>query len=280
MRQLLQDVRELPASVAVIQQVLDRFEDPSATNQMFEDLLVQDPAVTAGVLRLANSAFFGVPSQIRTLNTAVRIVGRRRLKTLLRHLLVGQLFEVMAAQSPAIVHARNEALAAGVVCYEIGGALCELEAEEFRIGGLLHNVGELVVISRSPSIHREYLEWREAMSPEQAAKAALGLSFDALGALFLENWRFPAIYVEATRLQTQPLQARSEAQRLASAMLVGRVLATAWQDRAKSGDVAGPLEQTLLDHLGMDKVDVERIYTDIGPAVEGLHGLLRPVVHR
>jgi HD-like signal output (HDOD) protein len=279
-RALLQDVRELPASALVLQGVLANIEDPDVTNHDVEDLLVRDPAVTAGVLRLANSAFFGVPSQIRTLNTAVRIVGRRRLKTLLRHLLVGQLFEVLAARSPELARVRNEALAAGVVCAEIGASLSGLEAEEFRIGGLLHNIGEFVIAARYPEIYRQYLGWCASMGREQAAQAAVGASFEEAGAILLENWSFPVVYVDGTRCQARPLQAPEESQRLAIAMLVGKTLSCAWQDGVAATAASGPLEQSLLDYLGMDKADCERIYFDIGAGVDGLKALLKPTVRQ
>ncbi len=276
-RRLLRDARELPASAYVIQSVLEEIEKPAVTNQQMEDLLLRDPVVTAGVLRLANSAFFGVPSQIRTLNTAVRIVGRRRLKTLLLHLLVGQLFEVLAARGPRLARVRNQALAAGVVCSEVGLSLSDLEASEFRIGGLLHNVGEFFVAARLPDRHRQYSKWRDSMGPEQAAQAAIGVSFEEAAAIMLEAWRFPNLYVDSARCQLRPAEASDESRRLCAAVFAGRTLSSSWQNAVAPADAVAQLEQGVCDQLGLDTADFERIYSDISPGVEGLKALLRPV---
>jgi HD-like signal output (HDOD) protein len=69
----------LPSSVRVAQKALEATLDPLCANERVQHILMADPGASAGTLRLANSAYFGVQSQIRTLALAVAIVGRRRL---------------------------------------------------------------------------------------------------------------------------------------------------------------------------------------------------------
>ena len=61
---------------------------------------------------MANSAYFGVPGRIRTVNTAIRVIGHRRIGLLLRHLMVGKLFELLRAEHPAAESVQERALAA------------------------------------------------------------------------------------------------------------------------------------------------------------------------
>ncbi|MDI3531457.1 MAG: hypothetical protein PWP60_1307, partial [Candidatus Atribacteria bacterium] len=75
LEELAQKVKELPALPAVVQKVMELVEDPRSSAQDIEAVLKKDQGLTAEVLRLANSAFYGIPRRISTVSEATVFLG-------------------------------------------------------------------------------------------------------------------------------------------------------------------------------------------------------------
>ncbi len=190
-RQAIARLTELPASVRVVQEALEACEDPLCTNEQLEGILEQDPGTTADLLRLANSPFFGVSNLIKTLAMAVTVVGRTRLITLLRHLIATKLIEALPAHSEAAKECRTIALAAGVVCHRVAEQTRASDPDAFMVAGLLHNVGEMALISEIPGEYQKVKELSTEMHLRMAEIAVLGVDQFQVSRWLLEAWLFP-----------------------------------------------------------------------------------------
>ena len=229
-RQAIARLTELPASVRVVQEALEASEDALCTNEQLQGILEQDPGATADLLRLANSPFFGVSNLIKTLAMAVTVVGRTRLITLLRHLIATKLIEALPAHSEAAKECRTIALTAGVVCHRVAEQTLARDPDAFMVAGLLHNVGELALLSELPGEYQTVRELSAEMHLRMAEIAVLGVDQFQVSRWLLEAWLFPPVYVEAAGYWNAPGHSNVSP---ASYMVVGIVsigaqLARAW----------------------------------------------------
>jgi HD-like signal output (HDOD) protein len=163
--------------------------------------------MVARILRLANSAYFGVMTEVRTVSMAVNIIGYRKLRSLLRHILVSGLIELLSQGRPGARRIRETALAASAASHELA-TRCQLEdPEELLVAGLLFNIGEIALFW---SFREEYeaLLAHAGDTPLEAAQQALfGVDSRQAGRAVLEGWQFPAIFCEAVERWPDPLSA-------------------------------------------------------------------------
>jgi len=195
-RELLAAKSELPASFEVLERALDLLGKSECTNDRLQEVLMHDPASVADVTRLANSAYFGVSGRIRTVATAIRVVGHRRLQTLLRHLMVGKLFELLKAESPAAESINDAAMGAAAAAGELTKAWAVEDSDSLRLIGLIHNLGELALLSGAPELCIEARESLDAGHTDGDVER-FGMGFPEATATLLRLWRFPEEHVEA-----------------------------------------------------------------------------------
>ena len=121
--------------------------------------------MAARILKLANSAYFGVASEVSTISTAINVIGYAKLRVLLRHILVSGLFDSLSADRPGSQQIREMSLAAGVACQQVSAASRWGDAEEMLNVGLLHNVGELALSWSFSDEYQRMLSLRDSTTP-------------------------------------------------------------------------------------------------------------------
>ena len=175
--EITRSVDTLPAMGGAALRVLALIEDAQASAARIEKALREDPGVTANLLRLANSAYFGIPSRIGSLRQAVSLLGLRRVTQM-----------VVAACAAAVLQRPVEGydLPAGelwrhslAVSVAAEGLVRELgigAGEEIFTAALLHDVGK-IVLGRFVSEEMARIEAAlgRGLTFEEAETAALGV---------------------------------------------------------------------------------------------------------
>lgn len=205
LRRVVKDIEKLPALLPVVQKGLAVVESDNGTSAQLERILRADPVMVARILRLANSAYFGVMTEVRTVSMAVNIIGYRKLRSLLRHILVSGLIELLSQGRPGAHRIREAALAASAASHELARR-CQLEdPEELLVAGLLFNIGEIALFWSFPKEYEAILA-RAGDKPLEAAQQSLfGVDSRQVGRAVLEAWQFPAIFCEVVERWPDPL---------------------------------------------------------------------------
>jgi putative nucleotidyltransferase with HDIG domain len=190
----LADLPPLPAALA---EVLQALRHGGPTMERCVELIERDPALAARCLRLANSPFYGRPGRIGSVTGGVTLLGLRTVTGLLTAVTLQQ--AIRPEQCPGFDlpgfwrHAMNIAMAASTIAPRL-----DLDASESFLAGLLHDVGELMMVVLAPDAMAE-VEQRVAdgMPQAQAERELLGIDHVELGAEVARRWNFPAAIVEA-----------------------------------------------------------------------------------
>jgi len=171
-------------------------------------IVSKDMGMTAKILQLVNSAFFGLPRRVNTIGEAISLVGMSTLQSLV---LSAQAFaEYDPAKFPGLpVKALWEnSIAASVTARrfaEIHGA-SELVCSQAFLAGLLHELGTLILVSSGPSKYQEAtaLARGERLLRSEAERRVFGCTHADAGAYLLGIWGLSDPIVEAVAYQLRP----------------------------------------------------------------------------
>ena len=189
--------------------LLAMIDNPAMRVSQIEKILCQDPGLTANVLRLANSAYFGIPARVGSIRQAVILLG---LKRLIQMVIAACVSAIMEKSVPGYDLPPGELWRHSIaVSVAAEGLVKELKVdagEEIFTAALLHDVGKLV-LGEFVKDDLEQIETAvsEGIAFETAETIVLGTNHADTGAQILTNWSLPAEIVKAVRWHHAPEKA-------------------------------------------------------------------------
>jgi HD-like signal output (HDOD) protein len=178
----------------------------------FAEIIARDPSLTARLLRMVNSVYFGLGTQVGTIEDAVLYLGLRQIRSLALATPVLEDMSAMGADGPQVswrdfwLHTLACAFATRDL---LNHSDVTIDDDTDYITGLLQNVGKVVIAKVFPA---EFAQLTQSVYENEAQvlaaeRALLGWDHAAIGAYYLESHKIPAEIVEAVRFHHDPLQA-------------------------------------------------------------------------
>jgi putative nucleotidyltransferase with HDIG domain len=199
-------VAGLPTLPAVFDQITSLVESENVSAGRIASVISQDPALTSKILRVANSAFFGLNNEVTTVTRAVAMLGGDALKQLVLTTSVMEVFGDIDQQKldPASIWRDSLATAAGA--REIARKVGDLIPEELFVAGLLHDVGILFEMKYFADSFDEVLSLveKEGVSLSTTEHSVFAQSHDTTGAQLLGYWKLPARLVTTAAYHHHP----------------------------------------------------------------------------
>jgi putative nucleotidyltransferase with HDIG domain len=215
-RELREFVKDLPTLPVVFQELFSRMQDPDTQVSELAEVITRDPALTAKILKLVNSAFYGRPSQITTISRAVIIMGFQAVRSAALAVSVFERFKDLTSSAALFSMEGFWRHAVGVSCLakQLSMVLHVGEPEDAFVAGLLHDVGKLVMLQHFPedvedltrAAAEQQLTWRaceEVLFPIHHA---------AIGRALFRAWDFPTPVIEAVACHHAPETASRHAE--------------------------------------------------------------------
>ncbi len=201
-QRLIARVENLPTLPVIASELLGCLDDPDASAAALANLISTDQALATRLLRLANSAYYGFPRRIGTINLAVVVLGFDTVRDLSLSLLITDSFFRPAKEMPLDMDAtwRHSVAAAiaGRMLLRSSGA--NVPGEGF-IAGLVHDVGKLFLARYFPSEYSQVISLvRESKLQLLLAEDVIfGLNHAIVGGWLLDEWDLPVWLVDSTR---------------------------------------------------------------------------------
>jgi putative nucleotidyltransferase with HDIG domain len=203
-------LEDLPAMPGIIIRVLEETEKSEPSAATLEAIISSDQAIAAKVLRVVNSAYYGVQGRVSSVGQAVVILGTKQVKNLvLSAAAITSMPASNASHSEALrsfwTHSYATAAAAQLIARIKD--LPSVDAETVFIGGLLHDVGRLFMLTHFPNLYDEALA--RALSAggglEEFERLIFGAGHCEVGAAVAEKWSLPEQLVQVVRDHEGPL---------------------------------------------------------------------------
>jgi HD-like signal output (HDOD) protein len=211
-------------------------------------IIEKDPAMAAKVLQLVNSAYFGLPQKISSINQAVAYLGVELLKGLA---LTARIFTATSAFAPkgfSVDRLQEHSL----LTARLAKKFCAAKSELAFTGGLMHGVGQLILAQCMTEMFGHTIETAKAERRplEVVEREQLGLDHAQAGAYLLGSWGLPFKVVEAVAFHLVPGAVSEEGCVELAAVYVANRFAAALRDRAPLPADA-QLDLPFLDRAGV-----------------------------
>ncbi len=195
----LRKVGELPALPHVTTKVLQLIISPDSSSQDICNVLIQDQVLTSKVLRLVNSAYYGLPRKVATVTEAVTMLGLHTLQPLVLGVSVYKTLGSLKGKNvlnPEKIWKHSIAVAAA--SRVLAERLKFERIEQAFIAGLLHDIGKIVIQSVLPQEYEEVLHMvnETDLSLIEAERQVLSFDHTLVGKLVAEKWNLPESLVE------------------------------------------------------------------------------------
>lgn len=213
------DVGALVSPPDVCIRIFEMMEDDQASAQDLGDVISRDPSLTARLLRIVNSPFYGFSRRIDTVTRAVAVIGSSELYNLVVAAAATTSFSRIPNFIVNIDTFWRHGICCGIIARELARHCRILHPERMFVTGLLHDIGSLIIYQREPDVIRELLLAAQGDETTLARRERQTFGFDhaELGALLLDQWHLPPELVAAVRHHHEP--ARAEQTRLETAIL-------------------------------------------------------------
>jgi len=205
----LMKIRDLATLPVVANNVIQLTQNPTISALQVADAISQDQALTSKVLKTANSAFYGFPRKITTVNQAIIILGFANIRNIVLSTSLNStlsskeknpLFDLKAFW--------RHSLACGIASKILAKRVGIKNYEEAFIWGLLHDLGKIVM---NTYIHKEYNQ-AVAMAVEKdillmdAEQKLFGFTHNAVGSLIANKWNLPPTLIKVIQHHHNPVQ--------------------------------------------------------------------------
>ncbi len=255
-------IRDLPTLPQVVIKILEAVEDEYSSAADLTTLLEQDHAISARVLRLANSAFYGLRNEVDTIQRAVVVLGFDAVSHLA---LAASVFKSFSELQQFALDPEDfwmHALGAAKAAHIISNEYCKTTHPELCFtGGLLHDIGKYVMALTLPKQYRHMAAEAETFTCmlKNIEMEHLGITHADVGGWIAEKWRFPQSITDMIQNVYRADHYRGLYQKeVAIVALAAEMSREAGFGRA--GDWRAPLiGKALLDTLGITRTDVKHV---------------------
>jgi putative nucleotidyltransferase with HDIG domain len=192
-------------------QVERAINHPSSSSGDIANALHTDQSLSARLLRIANSAFYGFPQRVESVDQAIRIIGTRQLHDLVLATVVLTQFRGVDADLVTMKSFWQHSFACGIAARSLATLRRESNVEHFFVGGLLHDIGSLVLYQEFPQRAAVALEMhrRDSAALDEVERVVIGCDHGQVGAALMTLWKLPEFYREVTANHHAPAGSRA-----------------------------------------------------------------------
>jgi len=184
-------------------------------------IIEKDAGLSIRLLKIVNSALYGLPKQVISIQQAINFIGTKELQNLTLSTLIMDKFSDLPSKLISMHDFWASNLRCALIAQEIDQYLGQTYKDSAFISGLLHNIGHLVLLQRLPELVREvslntlYEETTSLADEITYEEKIIGFDRFQVGAALTQHWKLPDALTESIRLHTAP-EEKNQFQRLAT----------------------------------------------------------------
>ncbi len=234
-------------------------DDPRSSFKEFSAIIGQDPSLSARLLKVVNSAFYGMEQEVETITHALGIIGTEQLTQLVLATSVTKQFSGIPENLVSMDLFWRHSIACGVTAKIIAEWVGERNLENYYLAGMLHDIGSLIVYKKFSSVAEKVLtrckDNKECLFDVE--REVFGASHAKVGGKLLQGWGLPMSLCEPVFFHHRPNKAKEFP-------LVTKVIHVADSivdqlNLGSSGEaIANPVSQEILNELGFEELPVEK----------------------
>lgn len=283
-KKIMKNINDLPPMPQIVFKAHEIMDDSNSSTKQVADLIETDQAIATKVLKMANSAYYGMSGKVSSIQHASVVLGYKALGELITlagtsSLMGNRLFGYDLESGDLWRHAMSVAFASKIIANK---RIPSLENDAFS-AGLIHDIGKLVF--DRPVLNRKVLfdEYMEAGDKTflAAERKILGFDHAEIGYEICCHWKIPDALAQTIRYHHNPGQ--SDEDELVTIVYMANTLA----NMAESMEMVGAIENSIdammylidddaMTHLGLEEKDISGIITEVLDSVEKISQEMAP----
>jgi len=271
LKEIISNIRSFPSMPATGAKMLTMLQDPETSVNEIENVLRHDPGLTGNVLKLANSAYFGIPSKVSSVRQAVLLLG---LKKLIQLVIASCVNAVMDKPVPGYDLPPGDLWRHSIAVSIAAEALVKdkkyIDANDIFTPALLHDIGKLIL----GHFVKDELDDIEKIAGQgtpyvMAENMVLGTDHAEVGAQILTQWSFPSDVIAAVRWHHDP-EFVEQANAPIDIVYLSNLLCRTNGNGNEDGGPSYDLSPTVVERLGIDIRQIDTIAGNVAEWVDEL----------
>jgi len=273
-------VGDLPSMPTVAGAVMKVSADPASSADDLRKVLDQDPALSARILKVANSSLYSFSREVETLRHAITLLGFRTVENLVMAASLRDVFKNFGLAEKLLW---EHATLAGSVAGRLSSyGPIDVERESAFTAGLLHDLGKIALANTAREKYQKIVmrTYNEGMSFVDAERDEFGFDHAELGAAVADKWKLPSRLVDAIRYHHHTPDEyadlpQAESRLVALTSVVTRCATRLGIGRRGPVDAINPADLPAWQHLGLSEADVDpvlELVSEEAKAAEGMFG--------
>lgn len=211
----LQKIEKLPTLPETAHHIMNLTNDPLLSIDELKNIVERDPAISARIISVANSAFFGASVRTNMLDDAIVRIGINNVKSIAIGISVLTLFGESKVTSD-YKRLFNHSVIVGLTARSLAKKFRTIIGENILLDGLLHDLGYLVLNSYFPEVYQNMLDsFQCSRSLLDAEKNILGYSHAEIGFWLAGQWSLPYTVLDTILYHHTPSLSKNNAKRVA-----------------------------------------------------------------
>lgn len=265
-KSIKQKVRDLPSLPEVVSKVTLLVQNPKSSAADLSEVISQDSGLTSRVLKLVNSAYYGFPKQISSIQHAIMILGFTTIKGLV---LSSSIFRIFSSNSNLIntldyVKFWKHSLLTAISSKRIYKELFFEEDENIFSAAILHDIGKIILDQYDQNNYANVIaEVPDQLYANQVLKAEqkyCEVTHPTIGHKVAESWNLPEVLSEVIKYHHDPLKSEKY-ERIAIVVYLGNILSQLVLDLNEFNPEV--FDEKILAHIGLNENDLLVLYEDL-----------------
>jgi len=284
-RNIVATLDDLPTLPTVFTKINDLIQDPKTSAVTLGRAIGDDPSLTVKILKIVNSAIYGFPSKISTINQAIVVLGFSAIKNLVLSSSVFDLFK--ADKINDINFDLNDFWGHSMGCAVIANTTAKYlqikDTESIFVSGLLHDIGKIVYFQYFSDKFRIVLNRVAGSRINDVCKIedeVMGFDHQHTGRLLSEKWQLPQVLIEPIAYHHNPTESRQYSKQTAI-IHISDIIATAMElGSSGGGNYVPQVSEDAWNNLGLKLSVLEPIIKETKDKYADIVSFLMPAENR
>jgi diguanylate cyclase (GGDEF)-like protein len=273
--EVINSIDKLPTLPGVAIKILDTVQDKNSGLKELADILSNDPPLSAEVLRLINSPYYGLNSRITSVNHAVNLLGATTVKNLALSFSVVKCFHSDNGEGFDYTQFWKDSLFSAVTMKLLMGKIDRQLADDAFFLGLLHDIG---VLTLNQCMHDQYSLVLAEIDKNQSAyqdaeNLVLGFTHMDIGSLLVKKWGLPDSFIRSIEHHHNPARlktAQSETTLLTQCLHMTSLLVE-FVNKSDKAFYLGLMEHYAKEYGLEDHFQLEPVLEEVGRLTEAVY---------
>jgi putative nucleotidyltransferase with HDIG domain len=266
----LDSIKDIPTLPTIVFELNELLQDPNTPITDISDIIEKDQAMSLRVLKLVNSAFYGIHKEVNDIGNAIVLLGFNTVRNAIVSLGVINSFSgVKSLEGFDISDFWKHSLAVAVVSKSLAEKTKIASPDSCFVGGLLHDIGKVILAQYFQDLFEKV--WnaakRENISFYEAEKKEISTDHGRIGAYLATNWELPESFIDVIRWH-HDVRNDSESKKMILIIYLSDIIVNSYNADPDGNIDLSAMHPAALKFLKKQLGDVDNWFAEIGNDIQ------------